>query len=94
MELLYDMTWQDLVFAGGQFFFIFALVPAVLSRTKPPLSTSVVTGGVLYVFAATYATMDFWLSATSAAVVASLWAVIAVQTYRTTRRGASVPTAR
>ncbi len=79
MDFFSGMAWQDIVFTVGQFIFIGALLPAVLSAQKPPLSTCLITGSVLAIFAGTYASLGFWLSAITAAAVSLLWFVLVVQ---------------
>lgn len=69
----------DTVFFLGSLVFMISLVPAVFAREKPPLSTSIPTGMVLAIFAATYATMAFWLSAGITMLTATFWLTLAVQ---------------
>lgn len=73
------MHWQDLVFTLGSLFFIVALVHSVRSEDKPPVGTSVITGFWLGVFSAVYATLGLPLAATTSAISAVLWGVLAVQ---------------
>jgi hypothetical protein len=72
-------SWQDGVFTFGALVFIIALIPAVKGPNKPPLSTSLVTGCTLGVFALTFASLDLWYSAATEAAVSALWLVVAVQ---------------
>lgn len=73
------MTWQDLVFGAGQLLFAIALFPALASPTKPPRFTCVLTGGVLLAFAATFATLAFWWSASTSLACGALWLILAAQ---------------
>lgn len=73
------MSWQDLVFGAGQMLFGFALLPALLSPSKPPLLTSLLTGAVLLIFAGTFATMAFWWSAANSFACGLLWITLAMQ---------------
>ncbi len=73
------MHWQDIVLAAGSFVFAVALIPTVLSKEKPPLSTSLLTGITLLVFAVVYATLSLWLSFFSTCITAALWLTIAAQ---------------
>lgn len=73
------MTWQDVVLGIGQFLFTLALLPALRSRAKPPRSTCVLTGGLLVLFAITYASLALWLGALACALCASAWLALAAQ---------------
>ncbi len=75
------MLWQDYVLTIGSLVFSVALVPAVMAKEKPPLSTSVPTFFFLYLFAFVYATLSLWLSAGSALLTGSLWLTLAIQKY-------------
>ena len=59
------MQWQDWVFSIGTWIFIIALIPTLRGKQKPELSTSLVTGGILAIFVATYLSLNLWLSALS-----------------------------
>jgi hypothetical protein len=75
-------VWQDIVLAVGSISFAGALVPSLRSSNKPALATSVITGGWLSVFAATYATLRLWFATATTAVTAALWVLLAMQTRR------------
>ena len=75
------MHWQDYVIAVGSIIFIIALMPTVLSKEKPHLSTSLMTGTVLMVFAITYLTLRLWFAAITTALTSLQWFVLAVQKY-------------
>ena len=75
------MAWQDIVLSVGQWVFIIALLPSVFGKDKPAFSSSVITGGVLGVFALTFATLSLWVSAFSTTLVSITWFVLAVQKY-------------
>ena len=74
------MIWQDLVFTVGGCLFTLALIPTLRSSMKPPLSTSVLTGIILFAFGLTYLTLGLQLSAISIIVNAGAWLSIAIQT--------------
>ena len=74
--------WQDLIISGGGVFFTLALIPSLLSKDKPALTTSIVTSSILFVMIITYASLDLWLSSFMNAVMCVLWAVLAIQKYR------------
>lgn len=73
------MLWQDGVLTGGSAIFVIALVPSVISKDKPALSTSLMTGSVLIVFAFVYVTLSLWFSAVTTAIIGILWFILATQ---------------
>jgi hypothetical protein len=75
------MVWQDWILTIGQILFIFALAPSVFSKDKPALTTSLLTGTVLAVFAIVFATLYLWLAATSTLVSSLTWLLLAYQKY-------------
>ena len=80
--ILLSMTWQDIIFSIGQWVFIIALIPSVVSKDKPALSSSLMTGSVLAVFAFTYFTLSLWMSGASTILVAAIWFILAIQKCR------------
>lgn len=73
------MTVQDWVLSACQWGFLLALVPSLLSKDKPVIGTSVMTGMLLAIMAITFATLALWVSAISTAIVALAWFVLAGQ---------------
>lgn len=73
------MIWQDILLMLGGFGFVIALIPAVTSKSKPPRSTCLVTGGILYLFCAAYATLGLWLAFSATMITASMWATLLFQ---------------
>lgn len=61
--------------------FAIALIPTVLGKDKPPISTSIMTSVILIVFAATFVTLDLWFSAISTVAAGSPWFILAIQKY-------------
>ncbi len=80
------MVWQDIVIFVGQWIFVIAIIPTILGREKPALSTSIVTGTVLVIFALTYATLDLLLSAVASSIISAAWFILAVQKHRQSRK--------
>lgn len=76
------MLWRDLILTGGSLFFIIALIPAVFSKDKPPLFTSVMTGIILIIFSFVYASLSFWFSTATTLATGILWLVLAIQKFR------------
>jgi threonine/homoserine/homoserine lactone efflux protein len=83
------MTWQDLVLTVGTFIFILALLPSILSKDKPALSSSLITGAVLVIFVLTYLSLSFWLTAFAVALNSLTWLTLAYQKYHATRKESS-----
>jgi hypothetical protein len=71
--------WQDIVLALGSIIFSIALLPSLRSEHKPAVSTSLITFGVLVVFALTYASLSLWFSTASITVNAGAWLALALQ---------------
>ena len=80
--MLWIMPWQDKVIAIGQWLFVIALIPTIKARDKPALSTSLMTGTILGVFAFTFTTLSLWISALSTLLVSGMWFILALQKYR------------
>lgn len=80
------MIWQDIVLSVGQLVFILALLPSFLSKDKPALMTSFITGTILCVFAFTFSTLSLWASAISTGCVSLAWFILAFQKYRLGQR--------
>lgn len=76
------MLWQDIVLAVGGYVLAIALVPTILGKNnKPALSSSLLTGGILVVYAYVYATLHFWNAMASVSIAAIAWFVLAAQKY-------------
>ena len=80
------MSWQDIVFSIGQWIFIVALIPLLFSTDKPALSSSLMTGTVLAVFAFTYSTLSLWTASVSTVLSAGAWFILAIQKMRANRK--------
>ena len=65
--------WQDIVFSIGSIVFTIALIPAILEKRYPPISTCILTGFMIGIYAATDLTLQLWFSATTSGVSAVLW---------------------
>lgn len=79
------MPVQDLIITGGSLILAAALLPTVFSKDKPALSTALLTGSILAVFAVTYLTLDLRFAAIITFVTSALWLTIAVQIVRARR---------
>lgn len=80
------MSWQDWVLSAGQWVFIAALIPTVISHDKPALTTSLITGTVAVIFALTFATLSLWIAALSTLLTSATWFVLAYQKYRQNKK--------
>lgn len=73
------MAWQDFVIALGQLMLGVALLPAVFGKQKPPISTCLLTGFWLSVFAVCFASLSLIGSAVNVTIAAALWFTMGVQ---------------
>jgi hypothetical protein len=79
------MLWQDYVLTIGSIVFAVALIPAIVAKEKPPLSTSVPTFFFLYLFSFVYLTLHLWLSTVTTLITGSMWLILAIQQSRVIR---------
>lgn len=79
------MPWQDIILTIGNLFLAASLIPSVISSNKPALSTSLLTGSILFMFAVVYATLSLWVSVFATILNVLLWFVLALQKYRQPR---------
>ena len=80
------MQWQEIVLTTGQLIFVFSLLPSILSKNKPALSTSFITSVILYIFALIYLSLAFYLTAFAVTTTAIGWSVLAYQKYKIDRK--------
>lgn len=80
------MTWQSIVLALGQILFIVALLPSILTKDKPEIWTSVLTGTVALSIAVTYLTLHIELASAMAFLNFVAWGVLAIQKLRQPHR--------
>lgn len=73
------MAWQDIVITVGTLVFVIALVPALISKDKPPVSTSLVSGITILIYAFTFSTLGLWFSFVINIISGSLWLILAWQ---------------
>jgi Ni,Fe-hydrogenase I cytochrome b subunit len=77
--------WQDKVFAICQLAFFPAMVPALRSIDKPPLSTSAMNAVIVMIIAMTQATLGLWLAVSTSTIIALTWATLGLQKHRQAR---------
>ena len=80
------MPWQDLILSSGTVVLILALLPSALSKDKPAVPTSIVTGTVMSIFAFVYASLTLWFTAGAVALISLLWFILAFQKNRTAKK--------
>lgn len=73
------MIWQDIVIAGAQTLMIMALVPSIISESKPALPTSLMYTFLVFAITISLLSLGLWLSAITAAVNALEWLVLTIQ---------------
>jgi CHASE2 domain-containing sensor protein len=79
------MRWEDLVLAVAGFMFSIALIPTLRGNEKPPLSSSLLTAGLLAFVGVAYAFLGLWLGLISTGLNCIAWAVLAIQRLRNRR---------
>ncbi len=76
-------NWQDILIAVGSVLFTIALIPAILSPLKkPPISTSLLTGSVLWSYVLAFGSLGLWYSAFTTVATASCWTILFFQSLR------------
>lgn len=76
------VLWQDIVISVGGYIFLAALVPSIIGKDKPAISTSITTGSVLLAFAFAYSTLSLWSSVFSTLLMSFAWFFLGWQKYR------------
>jgi hypothetical protein len=76
------MAWQDIVITVGTLVFVVALIPALVSKDKPPVITSLISGITIIIYAVTFSTLGLWFSFAINMLSGSLWLILALQKAR------------
>jgi len=76
------MIWQDVVISVCSWAATLALLPSVLGKDKPALSSCIFTGVLVSTFGICYYTLDLLSAAASAWVLAAAWFVLAFQQWK------------
>ena len=74
------MVWQDIVIAVCQLAFIPAMLPTVFGKEKPAFATSVMNFTIVTIIATCLASLHLWFAAGTAAPIAFIWLILAIQT--------------
>jgi len=76
------MTWQSFVLGAVAICFSLALVPAVMKRQGPPLSSCIVTALGMMAIIVCYITLGhLWFASATLALNASIWWALAWQEF-------------
>ncbi len=81
------MHWQEYVFFIGQMVFNISLIPSILSKDKPALTTSLITATVIFIYVFIYGSLSLWLTGISVGSTGVLWAILAYQKYKLSKKG-------
>ncbi len=73
------MRWQDIVIAVAQVLFVVSMIPSIRSNDKPALTTSVMNVILVGIISACLFTLQLWLAAGTAVIIAIAWGVLAFQ---------------
>lgn len=72
-------SWQDIVLAICVLFFNIALIPSVLGKSKPQLSTSALTFTFLIPQVFVFFTLSLWYAFIMSSINACLWGILIIQ---------------
>jgi len=79
------MVWQDAVIATAQIFFIVALIPSLITSSKPALATSAMNMMLVWIVAVAQFTLHLWFSTITAFAIGVGHLTLAIQKYRIDR---------
>lgn len=71
--------WQDFVLSLCILCFNIALLPTLLSRHKPHVTTGIITAAFQIVAFSVYATLHLWYTGSMCLVNSLLWTIIVIQ---------------
>ena len=84
------MIWQDYAIMGIVYMFVAVTIPQVIDVVKGKTSLNILTAGPTslgnYGLAYVFFTLELWLSVISAVLIASLWLVLFIFSYRNNKR--------
>ena len=80
------MVWQDYAITSIVFMFVIVTIPQTIDVLKKRVKLNPFTAGPTaignYLLAAVFATLDLWISVTSALLIATIWLIIFIGSYR------------
>ncbi len=74
---------QDIAIAICQSVFLPSMVPTLLGKDKPALSTRLMNGVIVAVITITFMTLQLWSSVVTGVMTALIWFTLAAQKSRT-----------
>jgi hypothetical protein len=78
--------WQDTVIAICQLAFFPSMLPTLLGKDKPALATSVLNACIVTVITFCFFTLQLWFSVVTGSLTACIWAVLAFQKWKLTKK--------
>lgn len=76
------MIWQDIVISIGQWIFVISLVFSIVSKDKPSIWTSIITGIVLTSFSFSFITLGMMVAGISSLATATCWYILFFQSLK------------
>ncbi len=76
------MQWQDVVISLAQIVAVFSLLPSILSKDKPALTTCVMNFVLVMIISTCLLSLGLWFSSITAYAIAFTWLILVVQKYR------------
>lgn len=80
------MSWQDIVIASCQLAFLPSMLPTLLGKDKPALSTSIMNALIVAIITLTMSTLNLWFSVATGTLTSLIWAVLAIQKYQINKK--------
>ena len=74
-------SWQDIVLSLSLVAFNVALIPSIIGKQKPRITTSVLTSLFLIPEVIVFVSLGLWYSFIMASINSVLWGILAVQRY-------------
>lgn len=77
--------WQDTVIAICQLAFFPSMLPTLLGKDKPALTTSVLNACIVAIITGCFFTMQLWFSFVTGCITACIWAILALQKHTSSK---------
>lgn len=77
--LMFELSWQDLVFMLGNIVFFVALIPSIISENKPSKWTSLSTALVMSLYVITYYSLSLTYATVTGAIATTAWWILYLQ---------------
>ncbi len=78
--------WQDTVIAIAQLAFLPSMLPTLIGKDKPALSTSIMNSIIVGVITLTFVTLHLWFSVATGTLTVLIWATLAFQKWLISKR--------